>query len=91
MPKKFLRIKEITFILPDDFDGTIEDALNLFTEYRLAHRSGARYKDPDDLLSTFDSIISSKLDERVCGEEAIYELIGDMYHPVLTTGPNEPN
>jgi hypothetical protein len=33
LPKKVLRIEDLTFILPDDFDGNLQSALRLLAEY----------------------------------------------------------
>lgn len=33
IPKKLLRIEDLTFVLPDDFEGGIEDAFRCLTDY----------------------------------------------------------
>lgn len=33
IPKKLLRVEDLTFILPDDFDGNIQSALRLLAAY----------------------------------------------------------
>lgn len=74
LPKKFLHIRELTFILPDDFDGTLQDAMTLFLEYRSAHRKDAKFVDPNGLISPLQCLLTSNREDRVCGDEAIYQL-----------------
>ena len=33
LPNKILRIEDLTYILPDDFDGDLSEALHLLAEY----------------------------------------------------------
>lgn len=79
LPKKILMIKDCTFILPDDFDGTLEDAFSAFLKYRADHLQGAARVDDSNMFSTFDILLHSEEDVKVCGQYAIYELIGGKY------------
>lgn len=79
LPKKLLMIKDCTFILPDDFSGTIEDAFTEFLEYRSKHLKDANYIDDGNLFSTFDVLLHSGREPKVCGQYAIYELIDGKY------------
>ena len=72
-------IKDCTFILPDNFEGTLEDAFNKFLEYRSANLKNAQYVDDGNLFSTFDVLLHSGENPRVCGQYAIYELIDGKY------------
>lgn len=33
VPKKLLKIEDLTFILPDDFHGNLKDAINILSDY----------------------------------------------------------
>lgn len=82
LPKKFLRIHELTFALPDDFEGTVEDAMDLLLEYRTQHRNhrdNAEYMDPLGIFTTMECLIHASNGGRLCADEAIYELNGDAY------------
>ena len=79
LPKKLLMIKDCTYILPDDFNGTIEDAFDHFLRYRASHLKDAQYIDDSNLFSTFDVLLHSGDEPRVCGQYAIYELVDGKY------------
>ncbi len=79
-PKKILLIKNCTFILPDDFNGSLEDAFELFIKYRTENISKAKYIIKSPLFTPFDILLH--LDNpniRTCGDYAIYELIDGKY------------
>lgn len=33
LPKKLLKVQDLTFVLPDDFEGGLEEAFHLLTEF----------------------------------------------------------
>lgn len=33
LPNKLLKVEDLTFVLPDDFEGSIEDAMQLMVQY----------------------------------------------------------
>ena len=78
LPKKVLVVKDCTFILPEDFNGTIEDAFSEFLNYRASSLPNARHVNDSNLFSTFDLLLHSE-DSRVCGQYAIYELVDGRY------------
>ena len=71
LPKKILMIKDCTFILPDDFSGTIEDAFDNFLKYRSGHLQNAQFVDDSNLFSTFDVLLHSGNEPKACGQYAI--------------------
>ena len=79
LPKKILMIKDCTFILPDNFEGTIEDAFNQFLEYRASNLKNAQFIDDGNIFSTFDVLLHSGKKPKACGQYAIYELIDGKY------------
>lgn len=87
LPKKILRIQELTFILPDDFSGTVEDATELLLQYRAGHLKDAQFNDPNNTMSTLELLVTSNRDEKVCGDGAVYELINGHYHLIDATNP----
>ena len=88
MPKKILIIKDCTFILPDNFDGNLEDAFREFLKYEAENVSKARFYDENSLFSTLDILLHERKNARVCGQYTIYELIDEQYKAIRGTGPN---
>jgi hypothetical protein len=89
LPKKILIIKDCTFILPDDFDGSIEKAFSEFLQYRANAEKEPRIVDEYGLLSTFNILLHSNDNERMCGEYVLYELVNGKYRLVDGTGYNK--
>lgn len=79
LPRKLLVIKDCTFILPDGFDGSVEDAFAEFIKYRAENLPSAQYINDSNLFSTFDILLHAGSSTRVCGQYAIYELIDGKY------------
>lgn len=79
LPKKILMIKDCTFILPDNFNGSVEDAFKSFLEYRATHISDARFIDDSNIFSSFDILLHSSNKPKVCGQCGIYELVNGKY------------
>ena len=79
LPNKILVIKDCTFILPDGFDGTLEEAFTEFLKYRAEHLNRAHYVDDSGIFSTFDILVHSKNNPQVCGQYSMYELVGGRY------------
>lgn len=79
LPKKILMVKDCTFILPDDFNGTLEEAFSNFLEYRAKHLDEAKHVDDSNIFSTFDVLLHSGSEPRVCGQYGIYELVDGRY------------
>ena len=79
LPKKILLIKDCTFILPDDFEGSYEDAFSKFLEYHKKHLKDAIAVDDSNIFSTFDILLHSNKSSKVCGQYAVYELVDGKY------------
>lgn len=82
IPKKILHIRDLTFILPDDFEGTINDALAVFIEYRKkVTETDVKFVDDFGLFSTAELLIhgSNRTEMRVCGEYGLFELRDGTY------------
>lgn len=74
LPKKILRIKDFTYILPDDFSGSFDDAVSEFLKY-------SRNKNKHDTLSgemnnysSVNVLLSSDNEAKACGAYGIFEL-----------------
>ena len=78
LPKKILTIRDCTFILPDDFEGTLNEAFAEFLKYQQENHTNAKYYDDSSLLSTF-SVLMQNENIRVCGEYSILELRDGKY------------
>ena len=73
IPKKVLRISDLTFILPDDFSGNIGDALNDLTRYVNGKANLNDVK--TDETSTIETIFNNKkkADPRLCMKYGLFE------------------
>lgn len=85
LPDKILVIKDCTFILPPDFNGSLEDAFEEFLKYREKNLNKAKNVDPQNFFSTFDLLLHGQ-NQRVCGHYTMYELRDGKYVPVDATG-----
>lgn len=55
LPKKILKISDLTFILPDDFEGNIQNALMLLAAYlNIEFKTGVIGKGNVPVKSIFD-------------------------------------
>ena len=76
-PKKGLQIYDAAFALPDDFDGTIQDAMKLFLEYHekvVAENKKEKIVDKSRLFTPLGIISVGEGDIKCCIEARIYEL-----------------
>lgn len=76
-PKKVLQIYDAAFALPDDFDGTIQDAMKLFLEYHekiVAENKKEKIVDKSRLFTPLGIISVGEGDIKCCIEARIYEL-----------------
>ena len=79
LPKKVLHIKELTFIVPDDFDGNTLDAIQELVNYSKNNESNKLLVDRYNLYSSLEMLIASKDKTRVCGSYGIFELENNHY------------
>ena len=91
LPKKILVIKDCTFILPDDFEGTVEDAFNELLKYRNAHLQDGRYLDDDQLFSSFDILLHSVVKSKCCAHYALYELVDGVKYEIRNYPTKDDN
>lgn len=70
LPKKLLRITDLTFILPDDFDGDFLDALNILTNYINNIKKFNNVN--EETISTIESLFN-KDDSKLCMRYGIFE------------------
>lgn len=83
LPKKILLIKDLTFILPDDFNGSLSDAFNEFIRYRKEYEKNAKLIQSDNQSNSYETLISSKVNEKVCGQYGLFELTDDGTYKIL--------
>lgn len=88
LPEKILVIKDCTFILPDDFDGTVEDAFEAFLKYREKHLKDAKYVDHQHFFSSFNLLLHGHK-QRVCGHYSLYQLKDGKYEVVQEDSDND--
>lgn len=91
LPKKILIIRDCTFILPEDFNGSTDDAFREFLKYQTEHSKDARYTaDTFGLFSTFNMLLHGSGDSRVCGEYALLEYKDGQYQ-ISNNDLDKPN
>ena len=81
-PKKILHINDAVFVLPDEFKGTIQDAMKLFLEYqnKVCEEKLPKSKiDPNRLFTPLGSLTISPNKLRCCMEAKLYELKDGYY------------
>lgn len=88
LPKKILIIKDCTFILPDEFEGTTEEAFKEFLKYQADHKHPTKFVDNFGLFSTFNMLLYGSPSARVCGEYAVLEFKDGQYK--LLSEPEMP-
>ena len=81
-PKKVLHIYDAVFVLPDDFSGTIQDAMKLFLEYqnKVSKENIPESKiDPNRLFTPLGILTVSRDKIKCCMEARLYELKDGYY------------
>lgn len=87
-PKKVLQIYDAAFALPDDFNGTIQDAMKLFLEYHekvVAENKKEKIVDKSRLFTPLGIISVGEGDIKCCIEARIYELDENGTYVVVNT------
>lgn len=82
-PRKILHITDAAFILPDDFHGSIQDAMKLFLDYHntLTNKPHAEIKTDYSRLFTPMGILSfAPGNIKCCIDAKLYELSDDGYY-----------
>ncbi len=80
LPKKLLKVEDLTFVLPDDFEGGLEDAFQVLIEFihEAMEKSLVTDKSEDERLA---EILNSENNRRVEISYGIFELGDDReYH-----------
>ncbi len=77
LPKKLLIIKDLTFILPDDFNGTLSEAFIEFVKYRKNYEDTAKLISEANPENSYEILITAKDKEKVCGQYGLFELADD--------------
>ena len=77
VPKKFLGVSNLVFILPDDFEGDIGDAVNLIAEYLSEITENIRKcetkEESSDGTSMFESLMKRGYRDRLSAKFVFYE------------------
>ena len=75
LPKKILRITDLVFTLPDNFEGDIKDAIKLIAEY-ISNRQKMTHVGDDaktSVESLFENLSSNTSDSKLCMKYGIFE------------------
>ena len=81
-PKKVLHINDAVFVLPDEFKGTIQDAMKLFLEYqnKVCEEKLPESKiDPNRLFTPLGILTISPNKLQCCMEAKLYKLKDGYY------------
>lgn len=76
LPRKLLRVEDLTFVLPDDFEGELDDAIELLLNYlreRLCHCEITDKSEEEKLAA----ILNSDNNRKVSLNYGIFEIDGD--------------
>ena len=74
-PKNILRITDLTFVLPDDFDGNLKDAIQSLSDYLIPNEETILH---DGDRSTVESLFKdSDQDSKLCMRYGIFKLDDD--------------
>lgn len=79
LPEKILRIEELTFILPDDFNGNILDAIDLLVNH--VKENGVKYLSDD--RSTMASLLTNSENSKLCVKYGIFEKVNDQTYKLM--------
>lgn len=73
LPRKLLRVEDLTFVLPDDFEGGLEDAIQLLLDYirERMDNSERTDKSEEEKLAT---LLNSENNRRVAMNYGIFEM-----------------
>lgn len=79
LPKKLLRVEDLTFVLPDDFEGGLEDAFRLLIDYihDAMKNSVVTSKNADERLAT---VLDNDTNRKVSMNYGIFELGEDKMY-----------
>jgi hypothetical protein len=89
LPKKILRIKDFTYILPDNFSGSFEDALKNFLEYNEQKKQSKDSLCDDSAdYSSVKTLLSTEDDSKASGAYGIFEFDAELGKYVLVASEN---
>jgi hypothetical protein len=89
IPKKLLIIKDLTFILPDDFNGTLTDALSDYINYINKNIHNNNVVDIDNALCCTEVVLSANTDIRSCIQYGIVEIDNGEYRIIESSGTDK--
>jgi len=89
-PKKILVIKELTFILPHDFSGSLTDALQEYINYRELNLQNIHIVDIQNTKSTLDVTMSDN-ESKSCILYGIIEIDENGKYTIVESSGDIPN
>ncbi|MCM1214145.1 MAG: hypothetical protein NC548_06445 [Lachnospiraceae bacterium] len=91
LPKQYLRIRDAVFILPDDFDGEVPDAMALFLQHLMDNQGKpVKYSDPNGVYTPLGVVLALAPDKKASYDSAIYKLIGDTHYIEMPKRRSKP-
>lgn len=73
LPKKLLHVEDLTFVLPDDFEGGLEDAFHLLLDYIHDAMSKSVVTGKSDAERLF-TVLSAENERKMAISYGIFEL-----------------
>lgn len=70
-PKNILRISDLTFVLPDDFDGNLWEAIDMVSEHI---KCKSFPKKVSDKYSTIKTLLVAEGDPKLCMKFGIFTI-----------------
>ena len=72
-PNKVLIIRDASFILPEDFNGTLHDALELFLQYEVSvNRNDDKKITQENMLTSLGTLLVSDGNFKACAEIGVF-------------------
>ena len=75
LPKKILRITDLVFTLPDNFEGNISDAIKAIADYTSNRHKMMQVQEDNksSVESLFENISTNTADSKLCMKYGIFE------------------
>lgn len=89
-PQKILIIKDLTFILPTTFEGSLCDALLEYVKYRDTNLNNNRLVDIDNTMNCTEVVLSNDT-IKSCILYGIVEILDDGTYKILESSSSDVN
>lgn len=84
--QKMLIVKDLTFILPNNFEGNLSDALNEYIKYRNDNHSNLKLTDTENKYNSTEMVLMKREEIKSCILYGIVEIRDGMYRVIESSG-----